>query len=585
MAGRIPQEFLDQLLARTDLVEVINIRVPLRRAGRDFIACCPFHAEKTPSFSVSPQKQFYYCFGCGAHGTAISFLMSYERLEFLDAVEDLARLAGLELPNTSGQNPLSTQPLRDSLTQADRFFRQQLREHPDRQRAVDYLRRRGLTGQIAATFGIGYAPSGWDNLSRALRDVGIEAQHLMDAGLVHRDEQGRLRDRFRDRIIFPIRDRRGRAIAFGGRALSDEVTPKYLNSPETPLFHKGSELYGLYEARIRPGVLPQLLVVEGYLDVVALAQHGITYAVATLGTATTAEHVERLFRTVNTLIFCFDGDRAGRAAAWRALLATLPLLRDGRQVGFLHLPEGDDPDTLIRREGQAAFEQRLTQAMPLADYLFAELRLQANPDTLTGRAQLADLAAPLLEKLPEGHLRDLMAERLRQEAQLINTRLRPHPVRTAQPVDHHLRLTRTPLRKAIALLLHRPDLARLALADDAIRIDDAEPGLKLLAELTRALNANPGLSIAALLERYRSTREGSILEQLAQWRPEGPDEDYQFEAEFADILSYLRRRDNLRRRDDPDKRLLETLLRRSTPRTLSAEERETLRNLGKSKKV
>ncbi len=585
MAGRIPQEFLDQLLARTDLVEVINIRVPLRRAGRDFIACCPFHAEKTPSFSVSPQKQFYYCFGCGAHGTAISFLMSYERLEFLDAVEDLARLAGLELPKTSGQNPLSTQPLRDSLTQADRFFRQQLREHPDRQRAVDYLRRRGLTGQIAATFGIGYAPSGWDNLSRALRGVGIEAQHLMDAGLVHRDEQGRLRDRFRDRIIFPIRDRRGRAIAFGGRALSDEVTPKYLNSPETPLFHKGSELYGLYEARIRPGVLPQLLVVEGYLDVVALAQHGITYAVATLGTATTAEHVERLFRTVNTLIFCFDGDRAGRAAAWRALLATLPLLRDGRQVGFLHLPEGDDPDTLIRREGQAAFEQRLTQAMPLADYLFAELRLQANPDTLTGRAQLADLAAPLLEKLPEGHLRDLMAERLRQEAQLINTRLRPHPVRTAQPVDHHLRLTRTPLRKAIALLLHRPDLARLALADDAIRIDDAEPGLKLLAELTRALNANPGLSIAALLERYRSTREGSILEQLAQWRPEGPDEDYQFEAEFADILSYLRRRDNLRRRDDPDKRLLETLLRRSTPRTLSAEERETLRNLGKSKKV
>lgn len=585
MAGRIPQEFLDQLLARTDLVEVINIRVPLRRAGRDFIACCPFHAEKTPSFSVSPQKQFYYCFGCGAHGTAISFLMSYERLEFLDAVEDLARLAGLELPKTSGQNPLSTQPLRDSLTQADRFFRQQLREHPDRQRAVDYLRWRGLTGQIAATFGIGYAPPGWDNLSRALRGVGIEAQHLMDAGLVHRDEQGRLRDRFRDRIIFPIRDRRGRAIAFGGRALSDEVTPKYLNSPETPLFHKGSELYGLYEARIRPGVLPQLLVVEGYLDVVALAQHGIAYAVATLGTATTAEHVERLFRTVNTLIFCFDGDRAGRAAAWRALLATLPLLRDGRQVGFLHLPEGDDPDTLVRREGQAAFEQRLTQAMPLADYLFAELRLQANPDTLTGRAQLADLAAPLLEKLPEGHLRDLMAERLRQEAQLINTRLRPHPVRTAQPVDHHLRLTRTPLRKAIALLLHRPDLARLALADDAIRIDDAEPGLKLLAELTRALNANPGLSIAALLERYRNTREGSILEQLAQWRPEGPDEDYQFEAEFADILSYLRRRDNSRRRDDPDKRLLETLLRRSTPRTLSAEERETLRNLGKSKKV
>ncbi len=579
MAGRIPQEFLDQLLARTDLVEVINARVPLRRAGREFMACCPFHAEKTPSFSVSPQKQFYHCFGCGEHGNAIGFLMAYERLDFPDAVAELARLTGLDLPKTGGETPLSTQPLRDCLAQADRFFRQQLRGHPTRQRAVDYLRRRGLTGQIAAAFSIGYAPPGWDNLSRALLSAGATAQNLIEAGLVNRDEQGRLRDRFRDRIIFPIRDRRGQAIAFGGRALTDEVAPKYLNSPETPLFHKGSELYGLYEARNRPGPLPRLVVVEGYLDVVALTQHGVAYAVATLGTATTAEQVERLFRTVNELIFCFDGDRAGRAAAWRALLAALPLLRDGRQVSFLHLPEGDDPDTLVRREGQAAFAQRLAQAMPLADYLFAELRLQANPDTLTGRARLADLAGPLLEKLPEGHFRDLMEERLRQEAQLINTRLRPRSVKATQPADRHLRLTRTPLRKAIALLLHRPELARQALTDDAIRVGGAEPGVQLLAELASVLNAHPGLSVAALLERYRDTREGAILEQLAQWRPEVPDEDYQFEAEFADILSYLRRR------GDPDEQLLETLLRRGAPRTLSAEERDALRNLGRSKKV
>ncbi|MFO7640890.1 MAG: DNA primase, partial [Candidatus Competibacteraceae bacterium] len=380
MAGRIPQEFLDRLLGRVDLVDIVNARVPLRRAGREFMACCPFHAEKTPSFSVSPQKQFYYCFGCGVHGNAIDFLMAYERLEFLDAVEELARVAGLDLPKTGGDDG-STRVLLEWVAQADRFFRRQLREHPARQRAVDYLRQRGLTGRIAKVFGIGYAPPGWENLSRALRTAGAAVEDLSTAGLVARDEQGRPRDRFRDRIIFPIRDRRGRAIAFGGRALDGDTTPKYLNSPETPLFHKSSELYGLYEARAHSRALQRLVVVEGYMDVVALAQHEVTYAVATLGTATTAEHIERLFRVVDDLVFCFDGDRAGRVAGWRALETALPFLRDGRRIGFLFLPEGDDPDTLVRREGQAAFEQRLTQATPLADYLFAELRAQTDPDT------------------------------------------------------------------------------------------------------------------------------------------------------------------------------------------------------------
>lgn len=581
MAGRIPQEFLDQLLGRVDLVEIVNTRVPLRRAGHEFMACCPFHAEKTPSFTVSPRKQFYHCFGCGAHGNAIGFLMAYERMEFLDAIDELARLAGLELPQAqsrdSGFNP---RPLLDWIARADRHFRQQLREHPERQRAVDYLRQRGLTGQTAALFGIGYAPPGWDHLSRALGEAGATAQDLIDAGLVNRDEHGRLRDRFRDRITFPIRDRRGRVVAFGGRALESDATPKYLNSPETVLFHKGSELYGLHEARTHNRQLQRLVVVEGYMDVVALVQNGITDVVATLGTATTADHIERLFRTVSSLIFAFDGDRAGRAAAWRALEAALPFLRDGRQIGFLFLPEGEDPDSLVRREGRAAFEQRLEQATPLADYLFAELRAQTDPNTLAGRARLAELARPLLEKLPDSHFRDLMEERLRQDAQLVNTRLRPPPAHAAtQPADRNLRLTRTPLRRAIALLLYRPELAQ-QLTDAAVAaLEGDEPGVKLLAHVLAVLRATPGLTTAALLERYRETREGTILEQLAVWEPEVPEQEFRFEQEFGDIVASLSRRDDLR------ERLPEMLMRCGTPRALSPEQREIIRNLGKSQKV
>ena len=576
MAGRIPQEFLDQLLSRVDLVEIVNSRVPLRRAGREFMACCPFHSEKTPSFSVSPSKQFYHCFGCGAHGNAIAFLMDYERLEFLDAVEELARHAGLELPHTGGGGD-SSRTLLERVAQADRFFRQQLRAHPARQRAVDYLRQRGLTGQIAGVFGIGYAPPGWDNLCRALRGDGVPSEDLLAAGLASRDEQGRLRDRFRDRIIFPIRDRRGRAIAFGGRALDSDVTPKYLNSPETPLFHKGSELYGLHEARIHNRSLPRLVVVEGYMDVVALAQHGVGYAVATLGTATTPEHIERLFRVVNEVVFCFDGDRAGRAAGWRALEAVLPFLRDGRQISFLFLPEGEDPDSLVRREGQVAFERRLKQATPLADYLFAELRSRTDPETLSGRARLAELARPLLEKLPEGHFRDLMDERLRREAGLAASRLRPPPA-AASRADHNLRLIRTPLRKAIALLLYRPELAQQMMDADSTLLDNGEPGVRLLAELLETLRHHPQLNAAALVERYRDTREGVVLERLAGWEPETP-ESYRFEAEFADILAYLRRY------DDPREHLPDILLRRGAPSALSAEEREAVRNLSKPKKI
>ena len=580
MAGRIPQEFLDQLLGRVDLVEIVNTRVPLRRAGHEFMACCPFHAEKTPSFSVSPRKQFYHCFGCGAHGNAIGFLMAYEQMEFLDAVEELARSAGLELPRSQGRDSgFNPRPLLDWIAQADRFYRQQLREHPDRQRAVDYLRQRGLTGQTAGLFGIGYAPPGWDLLGQVLGEAGAVAQDLIDAGLVSRDDRGWLRDRFRDRIIFPIRDRRGRVIAFGGRALDGDTTPKYLNSPETALFHKGSELYGLYEARTRNRQLQRLVVVEGYMDVVALVQNGITNVVATLGTATTADHIERLFRTASDLVFSFDGDRAGRAAAWRALETALPFLRDGRQIGFLFLPEGEDPDTLVRREGPAAFGQRLEQATPLADYLFAELWTQTNPNTLAGRARLAELARPLLEKLPDSHFRDLMEERLQKDAQLVNTRLRPPPLSAASPADRNLRLTRTPLRRAIALLLYRPELAQQVADTAFVAQDDDESGRKLLASLLAVLRANPQLTMAALLERYRDTREGVILERLAAWEPEVPEQEFRFEQEFSDILASLDRRDALR------ERLPEMLMRWGTPSALGPAEREALRNLGKSQKL
>lgn len=582
MAGRIPQEFLDQLLGRVDIVEIVHSRVPLRRAGREFVACCPFHAEKTPSFSVSPQKQFYHCFGCGSHGNAIGFLMAYERLEFLDAVEELAHVAGLELPQTAVNDStpvLQTKRLLDWIAQADQFFRQQLREHPLRQRAVDYLRQRGVTGQIAHSFGIGYAPPGWENLGKALSGVGATVADLLAAGLVSTDEQGRGRDRFRDRIIFPIRDRRGRTIGFGGRALDGETIPKYLNSPETSLFHKGTELYGLYEARTQNRQLPRLLVVEGYMDVIALAQHEITYAVATLGTATTAEHIDRLFRTADDLVFCFDGDRAGRAAAWRALTVALPFLRDGRQAGFLFLPEGEDPDSLIRAEGQAAFEQRIQHNTPLADYLFAELRSQGDPNTLAGRARLAELARPLLEKLPEGHFRDLMQERLRKEAQLLNTRLRPPTPTRPLAEDHSLRLAHTPVRRLIALLLYRPILAQQTTSEDLVLPDDNRPGMQLVANLLCALHSNPNLTAAALLERHRDTPEGAILERLAAWQPQIPDEEYQFEQEFSDIVATLKRRDDL-----PDQ-LPDLLMGRGTARAFSAQEREEiLRNLLKAKR-
>ncbi|WP_054892209.1 MULTISPECIES: DNA primase [unclassified Pseudomonas] len=420
MAGLIPQSFIDDLLNRTDIVDVVSSRIQLKKTGKNHSACCPFHKEKTPSFTVSPDKQFYYCFGCGAGGNALGFIMDHDNLDFPQAVEELARAAGMEVPREEGrrgQKPRqpTDSPLYPLLEAAAEFYRQALRNHPTRKAAVEYLKGRGLSGEIARDFGLGFAPPGWDNLFKHLGADTLQQKVMIDAGLlIENAETGKRYDRFRDRVMFPIRDSRGRVIAFGGRVLGDDK-PKYLNSPETPVFHKGQELYGLFEARKHHRNLDEIIVVEGYMDVIALAQQGLRNAVATLGTATSEEHLKRLFRVVPHVLFCFDGDQAGRKAAWRALEATLPNLQDGRRARFLFLPEGEDPDTLVRAEGTDAFQARIHQhAQPLADYFFEQLGSEADPRSLEGKAHMATLAAPLIEKIPGANLRQLMRNRLKE---------------------------------------------------------------------------------------------------------------------------------------------------------------------------
>ncbi len=565
MAARISQDFLDQLLNRVDLVELIDTRVPLRKLGRDYGACCPFHSEKTPSFTVSPSKQFYYCFGCGVRGNAIRFLMDYERLSFMEAVTELARSVGLELPRGVGSGEADSQEgLLAWVEQAATFFRQQLHDHPARQKALDYLRRRGLDDTTIKFFGIGYAPPGWDSLLRDLTARRAAPAELLQAGLVTAHDNGHY-DRFRDRIMFPILDRRGRTIAFGGRALGD-AEPKYLNSPETPFFHKGRELYGLYEARQRKRQLRRLVVVEGYMDVVALVQHGIPHVVATLGTATTTEQVERLFRVTPEVIFCFDGDRAGREAAWRALENALPLLKQDRQTGFLFLPEGEDPDSLIRKEGRERFEQRLVQAKPLSDYFFERLGADINLKSIDGRARLAERARPLLEKLPESDFRDLMGERLKKITHNPLTRL--NSPRVSALKARQVSPLRSPIRLIIALLLN--DLSLASQAGDLTFLQGIKaPGLSLVVELIELLQTNPHIQNAAqVLIRYEDTPVGPVLQQLAGWRPEYPED--RFASEFLGALKHLRERYGI-------KRQLLNKLAQGEP--LSDEEKETLRQL------
>jgi DNA primase len=547
MAGRIPKQFIDELLTRSDIVDVIDSYVPLKRAGKDYKACCPFHEEKTPSFTVSVDKQFYHCFGCGAHGSAIGFLMDYEHMSFVEAVEDLAARAGLKVPKeagvVSGQDKDTGTDLLEILREASRFYRQQLREHPQAGRAVEYLKGRGITGEIAHEFDLGFAPDGWDNLLRALGKDDASREALARAGLTVKKESGGYYDRFRDRVMFPIEDHRGRVVAFGGRVI-DKGEPKYLNSPETPLFHKGRELYGLFHAREAIKRENRVLVVEGYMDVVALAQFGVDFAVATLGTATTRDHLERLFRHAPEVIFCFDGDRAGREAAWRALDNALPALREGWQASFLFLPEAEDPDTLVRKEGKNAFLARLKTATPLPEYLFDNLMRQVDMNRMDGRARLVELARPLLSKMPPGVLRQMMLDRLAELSRMDVGKLpvlsgNTEPASFFRPAMRGSSGPQEPpsiVRRAIALMLQHPVLAE-KLSNESELADLDLPGMPLFLELHVMLKNSPTMNTAAIIESFSDSEHQHHLSRLAVW--DYPALAENVEMEFSVVISRL----------------------------------------------
>jgi len=532
--SRIPQSFIDELIARADIVEIVGLRVPLKKAGREYKACCPFHSEKTPSFWVSPDKQFYHCFGCSAHGTALGFLMAYDRLTFPEAIEELAERLGLEVPHETSAAGAAPRRAHDDLyalmARVVSYYEETLARET---RARQYLTARALEAPTIAQFAIGYARDSWNDVLRRFGGSDTARQQLSELGLIIERDGAAIRDgerhydRFRDRIMFPIRDARGRPIAFGGRII-DQGEPKYLNSPETALFHKGRELYGLYESRQSRVALKRLLVVEGYMDVVRLHQAGITYAVATLGTATTAEHLKRIFRLVNEVVFAFDGDRAGRAAAWRALQNTLPEAREGREIRFLFLPEGHDPDTLIGAEGREGFEKRIATALPLSEYLVREVSADIDLSHADGRARFAEAARPLVGKLAHGLYRELVLERIAATIKLSTERLQElwgQAGRSPQPPARERVLTRTGIsagrgslvRQAIVRLLQFPATAARVTAKERADLDRLhEPGIELLRELIDDLKRAPAQISAQVIERWADKPERESLEKLLQ---------------------------------------------------------------------
>ena len=537
--GLIPQTFIDELIARADIVEVIGSRVQLKKAGREFKACCPFHNEKSASFWVSPEKQFYHCFGCGAHGTVLRFLMEHDHMAFPEAVEELATRLGLDVPHEGSGAPGGPrrvdEPLYDVMGRVARFYVETLARD---QRAQAYLAKRGLDRETVEKFGIGYAPNSWNEVLRRFGGNEDSLRALADIGMVIERDRGQIRDgdrhydRFRDRIMFPIRDGRGRIIAFGGRIL-DQGEPKYLNSPETVLFHKGRELYGLYEARRSRTNLKRLLIVEGYMDAVRLHQFGINYAVATLGTATTPEHFKRIFRIVSEVVFAFDGDRAGRAAAWRALQHALPEARQGREIRFLFLPDGHDPDSLVGEEGAEAFERRLDATLPLSEYLIRELSAQSDLTHADGRAHFSENARPLWSKLPEGVYRELMLARIAEVVGIGPQRLQelwsagnpgtiaapvaPAPARKRVPVRNVSGGRGSLVRQAVLRLVSYPAIAQDVSEQERTALDACdEPGIELLRDLIDNLQAQPAQNSAQVIERWAGKPGGDSLEKLLQ---------------------------------------------------------------------
>jgi DNA primase len=526
MSGLIPQHFIDDLIARADIIEVLGKRIQLKKAGREFKANCPFHDEKTPSFTVSPAKGFYHCFGCGAHGTALGFLMEYDHMSFVEAVESLAGSMGIEVPRDESQRPAHRyDELFELLTKVERYYQANLRNNDA---AKAYLKARGIDGATAKRFGIGYAAAGWSTVLDKFGKSNEMIERLLAVGLVIRKDNASHYDRFRDRIIFPIRDARGRCIGFGGRVIGDQE-PKYLNSP-------------------------MLVVVEGYMDVIGLARYGIEFAVATLGTATTDDHLTRLFRLTEEVIFCFDGDSAGRAAAWRALETTLPQIREGRQIRFVFLPENQDPDSFVRDNGAKAFEGALAEGVPLSDFLVQELALKVDMDSVDGRARLAELAKPLVQRIPQGVYRELLTERLAEAVGLSAAKLDAlfskdqetgRGRRSARGIAG-IRSTRSPLqsgvgkpsvvRRAITLLLNNPQAGQGLNLEELAGV--TKPGTDLLRELIETVQAEPNITTAGILERWRNREEGRHLGKLAA--VEVPDdEDFDASAELEESLAQL----------------------------------------------
>lgn len=548
MAGHIPRSFIDDLLARLDIVDIIDARVKLKKKGKNYGACCPFHNEKTPSFSVSREKQFYHCFGCGAHGNAIDFMMEFERLEFVEAIEELASYLGLDVPREqrsggggqfkSGPQASSSEKrsLYDLMGSIAQFYRNQLKQ-PSSKVAIEYLKDRGLSGEVVQKFGIGYVADEWDLVRKNFGQNKDNQDMLVTGGMLIENDKGNRYDRFRGRIMFPIRDRRGRVIGFGGRVLG-EGTPKYLNSPETPIFHKGKELYGLYEVLQAHREPAQILVVEGYMDVVALAQYGVDYSVASLGTSTTGDHIQMLFRQTNTVVCCYDGDRAGKEAAWRALENALQFLKTGNTLKFLFLPDGEDPDSYVRKYGKAAFEQQIEQATPLSSYLFDNLieLHQINLGNNEGKSALRAYASALIDKIPDPYFQELL-EKLLDERTGFDNRLRqPRKKISETRPQPHKEIKRTPMREVIALLIQNPSYAQMVPDLSSVR-DLSIPGLSLFADVLDKCQAHPHINTGQLLEHWRNSQNEALLSRLASW--DIPlDEDNQEEI-FLDSLDKI----------------------------------------------
>ena len=589
----IPQEFIDELLARTDIVEIVEPRVALKKGGKDYQGLCPFHNEKSPSFTVSQDKGFYHCFGCQAHGSALNFLQEYERMDFVSAVETLAARIGMEVPRQNDGIPKEVHRERrtiyEILERASEFYKDHLRNHPNRALAVDYLKSRGLSGEIARDFSLGYAPAEWDSLKIAMSTSNYDRELLIKAGMLIENTEGdRTYDRFRERIMFPIRDLRGKIIAFGGRIIGNGK-PKYLNSPETPVFRKGRELYGLYEARRRTNRLEQVIVVEGYMDVVALAQHGINYSVATLGTATTSDHIERLYRLVSKIVFCFDGDEAGRKAARKALDTVLVFLQDGRSAAFLFLPDGEDPDSLVRKDGKDRFEERLREATSFTDFFYSQLEIGLDMSAPEGKAALSKLAVPLINRIPEGVFKQLVIDGLservgldveklvsasrgyQQDKRVQSNVTRPTSFtsETKPPVSRGADLD-SQLDQAISMLLIQPELVDLFEPQeyDQLATDQAA---YLLVKLVELIAQEDNLAPAKILAHFDGTPDFERMQRLSN------KEQLLDVSQFADEFQGILRQQLTRLSTESEKRRIEELLRKPMS-SLSEEERETIRN-------